>query len=118
MEIVKKTEEYQIIKKRNGRYGIRRADRKWVTGDEKVKILVAEGLVKAAPPRQAPEPEDSAEAAAESTEEAAVESEEASGEPAVEDESAQASDDETSEDQAGGDKTSEDEGGEKEGGGS
>jgi hypothetical protein len=70
MEIVKKTEEYQIIKKRNGRYGIRRVDRKWVTGDEKVKILVAEGLIKAAPANKAPE-----------TEEAAAESEEAVVEP-------------------------------------
>ena len=76
MEIVKKTEEYQILKKRNGRYGIRRVDRKWVTGDEKVKILVAEGLIKAAPPKQEPEPE---EAAAES-EEAGAESEEAGAE--------------------------------------
>jgi hypothetical protein len=58
MEIVKKTEEYQIIKKRNGRYGIRRVDRKWVTGDEKVKILVAEGLIKAAPANKAPETEE------------------------------------------------------------
>lgn len=57
MEIVKTTEEYQIIKKRSGRYGVRRTDRKWVTGDEKVKILVAEGLVKAAAPKEEAEPE-------------------------------------------------------------
>lgn len=52
MEIVKKTDQYQIIKKRSGRYGIRGADRKWITGDEKVKILVAEGLIKSPAPRE------------------------------------------------------------------
>jgi len=62
MEIVKTTEEYQIIKKRSGRYGVRRTDRKWVTGDEKVKILVAEGLLKAATPEPEPEPEAGADA--------------------------------------------------------
>ena len=51
MEIVKKTEEYQIIKKRNGRFGVRRMNRKWITGEEKVKILIAEGLVKAPAPK-------------------------------------------------------------------
>lgn len=52
MEIVKSTDEYQIIKKRSGRYGVRGADRKWITGDEKVKILAAEGLIKAAAPKE------------------------------------------------------------------
>ena len=55
MEIVKQTEEYQIIKKRSGRYGVRGANRKWISGEEKVKILIAEGLVKAPEPK--PEPE-------------------------------------------------------------
>ena len=62
MEIVKQTEEYQIIKKRSGRYGVRGADRKWIGGDDKVKILIAEGLIKAPEPKAEPEPE--AEAAA------------------------------------------------------
>ena len=57
MEIVKQTEEYQIIKKRSGRYGVRTPDRKWVSGDEKVKILIAEGLIKAPEPKAEPEPE-------------------------------------------------------------
>ena len=64
MEIVKKTEEYQIIKKRSGRYGVRGTDRKWVTGDEKVKILAAEGLIKAAAPKPEPEAEAAADAGA------------------------------------------------------
>ena len=79
MEIVKQTEEYQIIKKRNGRYGVRRADRKWVAGEEKQKILIAEGLVKAPEPKPAPaeEPEP-AEGAAASGEETTAD-DEASG---------------------------------------
>ena len=56
MEIVKTTEEYQIIKKRSGRYGVRGTNRKWVTGDEKLKILIAEGLIKAPAPKQEAEP--------------------------------------------------------------
>lgn len=47
MEIVKTTDEYTIIKKRNGRYGVRRKNGNWVNKDEKVKILVEEGLIKA-----------------------------------------------------------------------
>lgn len=57
METVKKTAEYEIIKKRSGRYGVRGANRKWITGDDKVKILLAEKLIKAPPPKEkAPEP--------------------------------------------------------------
>ena len=56
MESVKKTDEYEILKKRSGRYAVRGADRKWVSGDEKVKILLAEKLIKLDPPKK-PEPE-------------------------------------------------------------
>ena len=64
MEIVKETEEYEIIKKRSGRYGVRDAKRKWLNGDEKVKILLAEKLIKAAVQKEkAPEPVSEAEAA-------------------------------------------------------
>lgn len=81
MEIVKETEEYQIIKKRSGRYGIRKTDRSWVSGDEKVKILVAEGLLKVAAPKEEPpaeEPPAEAAASPEETSEEASEAEEAS----------------------------------------
>ena len=61
MEIVKETEEYQIVKKRSGRYGIRKSDRSWVTGEDKVKILLAEGLIKLSEPTKAPEPEETPE---------------------------------------------------------
>jgi hypothetical protein len=35
---------------------VRAKNRKWISGDEKVKILVAEGLIKAAEPKKEPEP--------------------------------------------------------------
>ncbi len=55
METVKTTDEYEILKKSSGRYAVRNAKRQWVNGDEKVRILLAEKLIKAAPPK-APEP--------------------------------------------------------------
>ena len=83
MEIVKKTDEYEIVKKRSGRYGVRTADRKWVNGEEKVKILLAEKLIKAPEPK-APEPEESAEASEAATEEGSEEAAaEESAEPAA-----------------------------------
>ena len=75
MESVKKTAEYEILKKRSGRYAVRSADREWISGDEKVKILVEEKLIKAAAPKPAePEPvEEEAPAEAEASEEAQAE---------------------------------------------
>lgn len=57
MEVVKKTNEYQVIKKRSGRYAVKGANKKWVNGDEKVKILVAEGLMEAPKAKEEPAPE-------------------------------------------------------------
>jgi hypothetical protein len=73
MEIVKETEDYQIVKKRSGRYGIRKSDRSWVTGEEKVKILLAEGLIKLTEPTKQPEPEEAPEDAGEEAAEEAAE---------------------------------------------
>lgn len=70
MEIVKTTEEYQIIKKRNGRFGVRRTNRQWVTGEDKLNILVAEGLVKAPAPKPAEEPAEEAESSEDASDEA------------------------------------------------
>ena len=64
MESVKKTKEYEIVKKRSGRYAVRDAKRNWVRGDEKVKILLAEKLIKAPVPKKE-EPEPAPEASAE-----------------------------------------------------
>ena len=75
MEIVKRTSEYTIVKKRNGRYGVQAKGRSWVNADEKVKILMEAGLIKAPEPKPAePEPvaeEAPAEEAAEGEEQAA-----------------------------------------------
>jgi hypothetical protein len=75
MEVVKKTENYVIVKKRSGRYGVKSAAGKWINGAEKTNILVEAGLVKAAPVKAPEETEEAAapQAAAESTEEAPAE---------------------------------------------
>ncbi len=65
MEIVKKTDAYVIYRKRNGRLAVKNAERKWVNGEEKVKILLAEGLIRLDAPKAAPAEE------AETTEEPA-----------------------------------------------
>jgi hypothetical protein len=75
MEVVKQTKEFTVVKKRSGRYGVKNAQNKWINGDEKVKILLGEGLIKAAAPapkEEAPAEEAPAEEAAaeETTEEA------------------------------------------------
>ena len=60
MEVVKNTKQYTIFKKRNGRYGVKKPNGSWINGDEKVKILLDEGLIKVAEAK-ASEPEDSGE---------------------------------------------------------
>lgn len=57
MKVVKKTSEYTISQRRDGRYAVVGSDRKPVNGDDKVKILLAEELIKATAPAPAPEPE-------------------------------------------------------------
>jgi len=54
--VVKKTDTFVILKKRSGRYAVKGANRKWVTGEEKIKILMAEGLLKAPAKKKAPAP--------------------------------------------------------------
>ena len=66
MKVVKKTSEYTVYQRRDERYAVIDANKKPVNGDEKVKILVAEELVKVALPKE-PEPEVAEEAAAEET---------------------------------------------------
>jgi hypothetical protein len=70
MEVVKQTDEYTVIKKRSGRFGVKNSAGKWINGEDKVKILIAEGLIKAASSAEKP-----AEAASEEApvEEAAAE---------------------------------------------
>lgn len=52
MQVVKKTDSYTIIKKRSGRYGVKHKNGRWLNGDEKVKVLLAEGLIKAPAPKE------------------------------------------------------------------
>ncbi|MDX2465401.1 MAG: hypothetical protein QNK31_12935 [Porticoccus sp.] len=56
MKVLKKTDDYTVYQKRSGRYAVVGADKKNINGEDKVKILVAEGLVKLAV-AAAPEPE-------------------------------------------------------------
>ena len=42
----KAKQEYKVEKKRSGRYAVVGKDGKYINGEEKVKILVKEGLVK------------------------------------------------------------------------
>jgi hypothetical protein len=66
MKSVKKTAEYEILQKRSGRYAVRNPSKKWVNGDDKAKILAAEGLIKLPEPKkEEPAAEEGGEASAE-----------------------------------------------------
>tara|TARA_Y100000385_G_C12937265_1_gene569402 strand:+ start:161 stop:397 length:237 start_codon:yes stop_codon:yes gene_type:complete len=64
METVKKTDNYTVFKKRNGRYSVQGKNKKWINGDEKAKILADEGLIKLSVAAPAPKEEAPAEEAA------------------------------------------------------
>jgi hypothetical protein len=55
MKVVKKTSEYTVLQRRDGRYAVKGSNKSPINGDEKIKILAAEGLLKVAVPA-APEP--------------------------------------------------------------
>lgn len=78
MQVVTRTDEYTIYKKRNERYAVRNKDKQWVRGDDKVAILLAHDLIKAPAPKAPEEPEPAAEEAAE---EPAADAAEAAEEP-------------------------------------
>jgi hypothetical protein len=81
MKLVKKTAEYTIYQRNDERYAVQDSNKKPVNGDEKVRILVTEELIKASLPAE-PVAEEPAE------EEAADEVEAAADEAPVEDEPA------------------------------
>jgi hypothetical protein len=60
MDVVKKTPDYTIYQKRSNRYAVKDANNRWVHGDDKVKILLAEKLVKAPEPKPKEEPAETA----------------------------------------------------------
>jgi hypothetical protein len=50
---IKQTNEYGIFQKRSGRYAVRDVKKQWVHGEDKTKVLLAEGLVKLPEPKPA-----------------------------------------------------------------
>ena len=73
METVKETKEFKIFKKRNGRYGVKSSEGKWINGEDKVKILSTEGLIKVSVAKKKEEPVEEAPAAEEAAPEAPAE---------------------------------------------
>jgi hypothetical protein len=68
MKLTKKSAEYSVFQRRDGRYAVKGNDGKWINGDDKVEILYNEELLK----RPEPKAEEPAEAEAEpETEESA-----------------------------------------------
>ncbi len=57
MKLVKKTSEYKIRQRRDGRYAVTNPLGNAITGDEKVKILVAEKLIVQKTPNNSEESE-------------------------------------------------------------
>ena len=57
MTLIKKTARYSIFQRGDNRYAVRDAARQAVNGDEKVRILRAEGLIKIAAPAAPAEPQ-------------------------------------------------------------
>jgi hypothetical protein len=67
MKLVKKTAEYSVYLRRDGRHAVRGSNGKWVNGDDKVEILYKEELLKKPEPK-AEEPEEVSEETGESEE--------------------------------------------------
>ena len=82
MTLIKKTDEYRIYQRGDERYAVQDGTGKPINGEEKVKILLAEELIKVTLPAE-PQPEAEPEAA-DDADEAAVEevvAEDEAGEP-------------------------------------
>lgn len=73
MALVKKTAEFKISKRKDNRYSVVDAKGQPINGEEKVKILLAEGLIKLSEPQQAPAEEPAEEVAEDAGEEASEE---------------------------------------------
>ena len=57
MKLIKKTDEYSIYERGDSRYAVKNSEKQPVNGEEKVKILLAEGLIKVTEPSAPAEPE-------------------------------------------------------------
>lgn len=79
MKTVKKTAEYTIFERRDGRYAVKNAAKKWVNGDDKIAVLKKEKLLKAPKakpkPKAEPEPEQTEQAEVQAEEQAATDAE-------------------------------------------
>ena len=84
MKLVKKTDEYTILQRSDNRYAVKDASKNPVNGDEKVRILAEEGLIKAAAPAAPEEVVEEAPAEEAAEEEAPVEEASAEEAPAEE----------------------------------
>lgn len=51
MKTVKKTADYTIYQRNDERYAVKDSNKKAVNGEEKAKILLAEGLIKLTAPK-------------------------------------------------------------------
>ena len=56
MKLVKKTAEYSVYERRDGRFAVTAKNGKMINGDDKVEILVKEKLRKAAAPKKVEKP--------------------------------------------------------------
>lgn len=54
MKVAQKTDTHTIYQKRSGRYAVKDADRRWVNGEDKTKVLLDAGLIKRSEPKAAP----------------------------------------------------------------
>ena len=70
MTLIKKTAEYKIFKRGDGRFAVQNAQGKAVNGEEKVRALVAEDLIKETMPSTKAVAEEAPEAAVEEVAEA------------------------------------------------
>jgi hypothetical protein len=57
MQQIKKTADHTIYQKKSGRYAVQGKDKRWVNGDEKSGILLAEGLISPPKTKAPPAPE-------------------------------------------------------------
>ena len=62
MKLVKRTADYTIYLRGDKRYAVKGADKKAVNGDDKVRVLLAEGLITVTAPAPKPVEETAAEA--------------------------------------------------------
>jgi hypothetical protein len=54
MQQVKKTPEYTVYQKKSGRYAVQGRNKQWLHGEDKVRALVDQQLVKVLTPKAPP----------------------------------------------------------------